>query len=436
VWTIAADCCFRPQPPMSVQRRRQHRTVLFNPIHIPQAASGATPTIPYMIGGVHVLHVISSLDPRAGGTTAALVALAHAQMDAGLTVIIASTFAGDFRTDAVDRLRALGIKVHLVGPNRKLLAYHPGIKAMLAPLIESADIVHVHALWEEIQHQAAKLARRFHKPYLFTPHGMLDPWSLSQSRLKKRIYLALRLRPDLSRASGLHFADELERDLAAGAALPTPTLVEKHVVDLSEFQTLPPRNQFRDRYPQLGDRPIVLFLSRLHAKKGLDLLIPAFARLRSTNASLVLAGPAGEAYQLHLTELAREHGVLNRVLFTGMLYGLDRVAAMVDADVFVLPSHQENFGIVVIEALAAGTPVVISDQVNIHRQITEANVGQVVPMDVDAIAEAIDRYLADNALRAQTAERARPFVWKKYDRREIARHWCEHYERLKAQYLR
>ena len=421
---------------MSAHKRKRINSVLMVCIRISRATAGASVRIPYIIGQVHVLHVTSSLDPRAGGTTAALLALVHAQKDAGISVGVASTFAADFRTDAVDRLRWLGIEVHLVGPNRKLLAYHPKIKSMLTPLIESADVVHIHAVWEEIQHRAAKLARRFRKPYLFTPHGMLDRWSLAQSRLKKQIYLKVRLRNDLAHASAVHFADELERDLAGGLNLSTPAIVEKHIVDLSEFQSLPPAGQFRQRHPELGDRPMVLFLSRVHPKKGLDLLIPAFAKLKSDNASLVLAGPAEEEYQSHLTELARQHGVLDRVLFTGMLYGPDRIAAMVDAAVFVLPSHQENFGIVVIESLAAGTPVVISDQVNIHRQITEAQVGQVVPVNVDAIAQAIDRYLLDDALRADTAQRARPFVWKTYDRAEIARHWCEHYERLKVQYAR
>jgi glycosyltransferase involved in cell wall biosynthesis len=379
---------------------------------------------------MHVLHVTPSLDPRAGGTTTALVALAHAQKDFGLQVTVASTFAADFRADSVDRLRESGIPVYLIGPNRKLLAYHPNIAATISPLIEAADIVHVHALWEEIQHQTAGIARRFNKPYLFTPHGMLDPWSLSQGRLKKKIYLALRLRRDLVRASALHFADELERDLAAGLQLSTPALVERHVVDLSEFQTLPPKDQFRQRYPQLGNRPIVLFLSRLHPKKGLDLLIPAFAKLKTRDAVLVLAGPGDDRYVSHLKDLAQQHGVLECTLFTGMLFGIDRVAAMVDADVFVLPSHQENFGIVVIESLAASTPVIISDQVNIHRQITQAEVGQVVPVDVDAIAGAIDRYLTDKELRLLTAEKSRPFVWKAYDRDLIARHWVDHYSNI------
>lgn len=387
--------------------------------------------IEYMIRApLHVLHITSSLDPRAGGTTAALVALALAQKDAGLLVTVASTYAADFRPEAADRLREAGIDVHLVGPNRKLLAYHPHIVPTISPLIAAAEIVHIHALWEEIQHQAARLARRFGKPYLFTPHGMLDPWSLTRSKLKKRLYLAIRLRRELSRASVIHFADEVERDLAAGLNLPTPALVEKHVVDLSDFQSLPPKGEFRRRFPQLGDRPIVLFLSRLHPKKGLDLLILAFARLKSRGAFLVLAGPVSDQYRAQLTELARTHGVLDRTVFTGMLYGRDRVAAMVDADMFVLPSHQENFGIVVIEALAAGAPVIISDQVNIHRQISAAAVGQVIPVNVDAIADAMDRYLLDESLRAQTAARGAPFVAGAYNSQAIAARWLAHYQRL------
>jgi glycosyltransferase involved in cell wall biosynthesis len=385
------------------------------------------------VSTMRILHVTSSLDPRAGGTATALVALAHAQMDDRQNVAVASTFAAGYRTDHVDRLRKLGIEVHLVGPNRKLLAYHPKIAAMLQPLIEAADIIHIHALWEEIQHQAAKIARRIGKPYLITPHGMLDPWSLSQSRLKKRLYMMLRLRRNLSLASAIHFTDESERDLTAGLGFATPSFVQRYLLDLREFQTLPPKGKFRQRYPDLGDRPIVLYLSRLHPKKGLDLLIPAFAKLNSQNAALVLAGPVEAEYQAHLTALAQRHGVADRTLFTGMLYGEDRVAALADAEVFVLPSYQENFGIVVIEALAAGTPVVISDQVNIHRQITQAQVGLVVPTQIDAIARALDRYLDDDVLRAEAASRARPYVERTYDRMENARQWREHYETVMGQ---
>src|SRR6059058_3013189 len=106
-----------------------------------------------------------------------------------------------------------------------------------------------------------------------------------------------------------------------------------------------------------------------------------------------------------------------------MLYGADRVAALVDADLFVLPSYQENFGIAVIESLAAGTPVVISDQVNIHRQISENQLGGVAKTDVSALASALSRWMSDEQLRRETSERARRFVFEEYDRRKIAARW-------------
>ncbi|MGH7176760.1 MAG: glycosyltransferase, partial [Tepidisphaeraceae bacterium] len=113
-------------------------------------------------------------------------------------------------------------------------------------------------------------------------------------------------------------------------------------------------------------------------------------------------------------------------------YGAERVAALVDADLFVLPSYQENFGMVVIESLAAGTPVIISDQVNIHDQISQAQVGEVIPTQVPPLADAISRWMGDAGLRAGASSRAPAFLSKNYDRRALAEQWVEHYARLAA----
>jgi glycosyltransferase involved in cell wall biosynthesis len=294
------------------------------------------------------------------------------------------------------------------------------------------DVVHIHGVWEEIQHQAARIARAQRKPYIFTPHGMLDPWSLSQSRYKKLIYLAVRLKRDLDQAAAIHFTDETERDVVAPLAIKAPAIVERLIIDLSDFQPLPPRGRFRSKFAkELGERPFVLFMSRIHHKKGLDLLVPAFAKSASRhNAALVIAGPDIAGYQSQVQQMASDAGIVDRVLFPGMIYGKDRAAAMVDADVFALTSYQENFGVVVIEALAAGTPVIISDQVAIHRQITEAQVGEVVPTNVDRIADTLKRWLTDRSLREATSSRASDFVAKNFDRLAQAHRWIEHYSRV------
>ncbi len=379
---------------------------------------------------MRVLHAIPTLDPRAGGPPIALRGLAAAQAETGLEVTVVSGRRADGDVSLADELTRLGVHVRLIGPVRGPTQWHPDLRRAMDEAVRSAEIVHIHALWEETQHQAAKAARRRSKPYIFRPCGMLDPWSLAQSRWRKRIYLALRLRRDLNGAVALHYTSDEERDLTAPLRLSPPAIVEPNGLDLSEFETLPDPGSFRARFERLGDRRFVLFLSRVHPKKGLDLLVPAFAAAELGDTMLVIAGPDSDGYAERVRAMAAEHGVADRVLFTGMLHGRQRIEAMVDADLFALPSYQENFGIVVAEALATETPVLISDQVNIYREIVEAGVGGVVPTQVEPLTEALRQWMGDAERRAAAGRRARPFVWERYDWSRIARRWVEHYRSL------
>jgi glycosyltransferase involved in cell wall biosynthesis len=382
---------------------------------------------------VKVLHVISNVDARAGGSTMALFGLAAAQRQAGLDVSIASSFGKDVDTSLTHQLTDAGIKVNLIGPVHGMLGNHPDIKRTLRGAMANVDVVHIHALWEEIQYQAGRLARSLGKPYIISPHGMLDPWSLRQRRWKKKLYLALRMRRILYGAIAIHFTTQTEADLVFNHLMKTPAIVEPNGLSLAEFENLPPRGAFRERYPQLADRPLLIFLGRIHYKKGFDLLIPAFARLLQKDAWLVIAGPDADGYTAQIRAMAKQHGVIDRIIFTGMLHGADRVAALADADLFCLPSYQENFGIAVAESLAAGTPVVISDQVNICNEVQAAGVGGVVPCKVEPLTEELNRWLSDAELRSRAAAAARPFVWQRYDWKQIAQRWVEHYKTLTAE---
>lgn len=381
---------------------------------------------------MRVLHVISSLDPTTGGPAHAVVGLAAAQKKEGMQVRVLSTYgAAEDPHPVAETLRGQGVGVELVGPAVGALRRHPELVGTVDRLIGDADVVHVHALWEEVQHQAALAARRRSVPCVFRPCGMLDPWSLSQRKWKKKLYMAWQLRRDLNAAAALHFTAEAERDRAKPLGLRPPGIVEPNGLDLTEFDSLPPKGTFRSRYAaQLDGNRIVLFFSRLHPKKGLDLLAPAFAQAKLVNAVLVIAGPDSDGYGATVREMLERHGVADRVLFTGMLRGADRVAALADAELFVLPSYQENFGIAVVESLAAGTPVVISDQVNICGEVIAGGVGGVVPLDVAALAREINRWMSNDVLRGAAAAKARPFVWERYDWRRIARRWGEHYARI------
>jgi glycosyltransferase involved in cell wall biosynthesis len=379
---------------------------------------------------MRILHVAPTIDPVQGGPVSVLAGLAPAQVGAGLDVSLLATWRAGESVELAERLRAAGVKVALVGPATGPLRRHASLSAAVDAAVAGADVVHVHALWEEVQHQAARAARRRGTPYLVTPHGMLDPWSLSQSRWKKKLYLAWRLRRNLVRATALHFATQTEADVVAPLGLRPAALIEALGLDLSEFETLPPAGTFRSRYPAIGPRRIVLFLGRLHQGKGLELLIPAFDEVASGDAMLVIAGPDSAGYRAHLEAQIAARRLTDRALFTGMLHGAERVAAFADADLFVLPSYHENFGIAVVEALAAGTPVLITDKVNIWQDIAAASVGGVVKTDVKALASELRRWMTDGDLRKAAAERARPFVWQRYDWRQIATRWVDHYHRL------
>ena len=320
------------------------------------------------MAAVRILHVISGLDPENGGPTFALVGLAEAQRRAGLDVSVMATWQIKTGFPLAERLRAAGVKVDLIGQASGKLSRHPDLAAAVDRAVANTDVLHVHALWEEIQHQAPRAAQRRGVPYVITPHGMLAPWSLAQGglvhRWGKRAYLATRLRKNLDRAAAIHFTTPAERDLVAPMRLAAKSVIEPVGIDFSEFETLPPPDRFRAQYPQLAGRPMVLFLSRLSPQKGLDVLIPAMIRTND-DVMLVLAGPDYDNYGARVRGWVSELLLQDRVIFTGMLHGAERIQAFRDADLFVLPSHHENFGIVVAEAMAAGTPVVISREVNI-----------------------------------------------------------------------
>ncbi len=250
-----------------------------------------------------VLHVLSGIDSRAGGPAAALIGLASAQAELGLAVSVVAMYRAGDDLSGVEVLRDRKVDVFMIGPASGPLMRHPDLHRAVSARVATTDVVHIHAVWEEIQHAAAKAARKLHKPYFFRPCGMLDPWSLGQSKWKKRAYMAWRLRTHLNNATAIHFTAELERDLTVPLRLRAPALIEPNGLSLGEFNILPPVDTFRSRFPVLTGKPLVLFLSRIHYKKGLDFLLPAFAAMRDKRSMLVIAGPDPDGYGAKMQDL-------------------------------------------------------------------------------------------------------------------------------------
>ncbi len=379
-----------------------------------------------------VLHVISGVDPVSGGPVTTLLGMACAQSQLGAKVYVATLCPKENQgiKQWVDSAQADQVNVKLIKPPAGFFANCQAIKSQIQALLPKIDVVHIHGMWGLIQWVTAKLCRNANVPYVIIPHGMLTKDSLSRKAMKKRIALLLAGKKMIRAAKALHFCSELERDLST--TFGTRSIVEPNGLDLREFSEnqMPPQGRMRQLFPEIGDRQIVLFLGRLHPIKGLDILIPAFAKAKIPNTVLVLAGPMASGYEQTVQKMIAENQLQKDVILTGMMDYKQRIAAFNDAKLFVLSSYHENFGNVVVEALACAKPVIVSDHVNIHPYITQARVGSVVPLDAQALAQEITHWMTDKKQYDQAAARAKPYAWDQFDWKKIALRLDQHYNDL------
>jgi len=330
---------------------------------------------------------------------------------------------------AVEELRDSGVRVRLGENRRRILAQKTGLDSLLQEEISRADVVHIHALWEEVQYRAARISESQGKPFIVRPCGLLDPWSMARHRVKKHLYLKFRLRRYLDAASGIHYSTAFEEERCRVLRLKPPPIVEGNGFDFDDHRNLRLDGSFRDRWDIPRNAPVVLFLGRLHAKKGLDLLIPAFAEGAPSDGILVIAGSGEVGYERTLRQRVASLGLVSRVRFTGFLDKQARTAAMGEATVFALPSYSENFANSVVESIAAGTPVVISDQVGLHVNVASSGVGGVVPTNVEALSAEIGCWLRDASKRELAITNADRFL-QLYDVKGVAARWLERYRAL------
>lgn len=304
--------------------------------------------------------------------------------------------------------------------------------------IANYDILHIHGLYRFPVTCAAWLARTRKIPYIICPHGSLDPFLFRQSRFGrwavpfKRLYERLFDIPNLHRASAVLYTAKEELERAAFLKLRAPAVVVPNGIDWSQYTSLPERGLFRNRFKLDAETPLVLFLGRINFKKGLDLLVPAFARVlkKVPAARLTLVGPDNEAYGVKVQKWCREQDIADKVIFVGYLGPKEVKQAYVDADVFVLPSYTENFGMTVVEAMACCCPVVISDQVNIWREVQEEGAGLVVGLDPVEIAKAICRVLKDKESAAEMGTRGRLAAERRYSWPQIVDQLTDVYRKL------
>ena len=356
-----------------------------------------------------ILRSTHTVNPALGGPIESIRQSSAALLRRGHEVEIISL---DAPTDPWVRDSAMA--VHALGPGLGSYGYAPRFSNWIKDRRTNYDAVIVHGVWQYSSFGVWRALAGTDTPYFVFPHGMLDPWfkrTYPLKHIKKLFYWPWGEYRVLRDAAAVLFTSEAERRLAR-ESFKLYRSKEKVV----NYGTAAPTNletacvKFFEAFPLLGLRPFFLFLGRLHEKKGCDLLIEAFVDLQKSSGAphrLVMAGPCSDdGYLRRLQQIAARAG--DSITFPGMLTGDVKWGALTAADAFVLPSHQENFGIAVAEALACGTPVLISNKINIWREIEADGAGYVENDDLAGTINLLKRWLATpESARAEMRQNAR-----------------------------
>ena len=379
-----------------------------------------------------ILHVIPSLDPETGGPPRIAVALAAAQASLNHTVHIASYGAKQSLVDSTPDYKETPYSGHIglldLGKvTRKESFWGKRAQMVFGKAVPSFDVIHLHNVWETVLDVAAKAARQNKKPYYVLANGMLDPWSLSQKSWKKKLALALRQRKMLEQATALHVGNKEELHGVRKIGIQTRAEIVPNGVFLDQIDSSLTEDCFGKLFPELADKRFVLFLSRLHYKKGLDVLADAFYAFSQVHPDwhLVVAGPDGGA-QEPFTEQIRKHQLTERVHMVGPLYGQAKFAALAAAQCFCLPSRQEGFSVAILEALACGLPVVITEQCHFP-EVAKVGAGRVIPLSTENVANALEEVTHDEQAGKHMGQCARNLIESRYTWQQIAKETINFY---------
>ncbi len=386
-----------------------------------------------------ILDIILSLDPKAGGPQHTLRSITPIWRSMGHEADVLTFDPPDAPFIAPDMPKyALGEPLAKARPGRRprllsRIGYQPGTIGRLKQIVAGYDVVIVHGLWN-FSTLASRLALVGGKvPYFVFVHGMLDPWHKVAYPMKDRVKQAIWPFNEgalMRHAQGVLFTTQAEIDLANNSYRPyrVKPLLVRYGCNGPTDDAAGQIAAFHAAFPQLRDRRFLIFISRIHPKKGCDTLLRAYAATRDAlgDIDLVMAGPDQTGWREKLEAMAQDLGIADRVHWTGMISGAAKWGALRSADAFVLPSHGENFGIVVAEAMACGTPVIISDRVNLHDVVQSADAGLVSAHDLDSTIGALRAYAALPPERREAMSRnAVACYHSHYELEAAARHMIE-----------
>ena len=364
---------------------------------------------------MRILHYIQSVDFENGGPPRAVVDQVATMKARGNQAGLASTVTVDVPQDWLDEphrdehpeVVALS---PVVGPLSRLT--RASVRT-IREAIRRYDIVHLHGVWEPSNLQVAAECRRLAKPYVVSLRGMLDDWSMDQSPLRKRVFLRCGGRRYLEEAKAVHCTAIAELEQSRKWFPQGHGVVVPNLINLAPYQDVPSPIAAFERWPDLESVPFrVLFLSRIQYKKGIEHLVDAVAILRERGRSLrvVVAGTGDDGYLEDVRRRAETRGIADLIDWVGHVGGELKLSLYSAADVFALPTSQENFGFVFFESLAAGTPVITTDLVDTRSEILDSGGGVIVPQTGAAFAEALESFMTGERSAEEMGSKGREWT--------------------------
>lgn len=323
--------------------------------------------------------------------------------------------------------------------------YSPKIKKAIENNIKNFDLVHINEIWKYPATIGMHISNKLNIPYIVNPRGALYPYTFGKKIYKKWFYYKLTMDGLLNNASAIHYTtDDEYREVHSFLKLKNKVIIVPNGIDLSEFESLPSKEDMFKKYPNLRGKKLLLFLSRISWIKGLDVLFRAYSVLAKEKEDihlLIVGKDDGDGYEKEVRQWAVDYGIDSRITFTGLQTGLEKLKALAGSDVFIQPSYSESFGMAVLEAMACGLPVVISDKVgNIYKEVEKNNAGIVVQTNAESLCTGIKALLDNEKLRKEASKNGKRLVADCYSIDKVADRMIESYEIViresKTKYIR
>ena len=385
-----------------------------------------------------ILHITPAYYPafKHGGPIESVHLLNKALVKKGIAVDVFTTNAGIDKDSHIELNKWIAIN----GIRVKYLKYFfyehytfsPSLLFAVFKKVKNYDLIHLTGVWNFSVLAGALACMLNNKPFIVSPRGVLYRDAINiKSKFIKLLYFNLIAKHYLKRASAIHYTTEDEKEHTF-KKINNTSIVISNGIDLSYFNNLPSKGSFKSKYPHLKDKKYILFLGRIHKQKGIDLLIEAFKLISNKykDLYLIIAGPDSIGYKKEVERFLAGNNLLNKVVFTGMLSGKDKLAAYVDAEMFVLPSYFENFGMSVIEAMACGIPVIVSNRVGIYKEIEASNAGIVVDLQPENLYKEIKNLLENPNLEYKVSTNGKQLVKEKYDIYNVAVMMYDAYKKI------